>query len=71
MSKKLSLNDELYEIISGVSDSTAAGMITDRIKDKFDDLLEEMRATNWGNDGNWTDAIDDTMCDWINENIYE
>lgn len=63
------LQDEIEAVINGYSRSTAASMIVDMIKDKFDDLVEEMRATDWGHAGAWTDALDDTMIEWINNNL--
>lgn len=67
MSKKLSLNNQIYKIISEVSDSTAAGMITVLIVQKFEELQEFMRSAEMGS-YNWTEEHDELMNDWIKSN---
>jgi hypothetical protein len=64
-----SLNDQILEITSIYGASTAAGMIRDIVAQKFDDLLEELRSTDWRYDGTWTEEMDNTMTNWISENI--
>lgn len=63
------LQDEIESVINGYSRSTATSMIVEMIKDKFDNLLAVMQSEDWGYDGNWTEAMNETMENWIEKEL--
>lgn len=54
---------------SHIGYNKAVAAITQVIEHMFYELQEHMKSVDWGYNGTWTDEIDDTMSDWIKDNI--
>jgi len=66
--KKQSLNDTVYDIISGYSASTAAAIIKDLIVGEFESLQEHLRETEFSSCV-YTDEIDEEINNFIKDRL--